>query len=50
MLNMEYEASIKAHQGRKPDMYEKPETRDVMIKINPDGKHDVLNVGRGRGT
>ena len=20
------------------------------VKINPDGKHDVLNVGRGRGT
>ena len=31
------EAGVKAHQGRKPNMQEKPETRDVMIKTNPDG-------------
>jgi hypothetical protein len=30
-------------------MYEKPETRDVMTKINPDGKHDEVNVVRERG-
>jgi hypothetical protein len=30
-------------------MYEKPETRDVMTKTNPDGKHDEVNVVRERG-
>jgi hypothetical protein len=43
-VNKEYEAGVKAHQGRKPNMYEKPETMDVMIKTNPDGKHDEVNV------
>jgi hypothetical protein len=45
----EYEAGVKAHQGRKPNMYEKPETRDVMIKTNPDGKHDEVTMVRERG-
>ena len=30
-------------------MYNKPETRDVMIKTNSDGKHDEVNVVRERG-
>jgi hypothetical protein len=33
MLNTEYEAEIKVHQGREFNMYEKPETRDVMDDI-----------------
>ena len=47
--NKELEAGVKAHQGRQPNMYEKPETRDVMIKTNPDDKHDEVNVVRERG-
>jgi hypothetical protein len=38
--NMGYEASIEAHQGREPNMHEKPEVREMMIKTNPNGKHD----------
>jgi hypothetical protein len=33
MLNTEYKADIKIHQGRELDMHEKPETRDVMNNI-----------------
>jgi hypothetical protein len=33
MLNTEYEADIKVHQGRELNIYEKPETRDVMNDI-----------------
>jgi hypothetical protein len=47
--NKEYEAGVKAHQGRKHKMHEKPETRYVMSKTNPDGKHEKVNVVRERG-
>jgi hypothetical protein len=33
MLNTEYEADIKVHQGMEFNMYEKPETRDMMDDI-----------------
>ena len=33
MLNTEYEADIKVHQGREFNMYEKPETREVIDNI-----------------
>ena len=47
--NMEYEASIKVHQGREPNMYRKPEMGEIMIKTNPSGKHDEANVvGEGQ--
>jgi hypothetical protein len=29
--------------------YEKPETRELMLKINPEGKHDDANEVRKRG-
>ena len=48
VFNMEYEASIKVHQGRELNMYKKPEMREMMIKTNPDGKHDEVNVVRDR--
>ena len=48
MLNTEYKAGIKVHQGRKLNMHEQPETRDEMLKTNPKDKHDenmdVINV------
>jgi hypothetical protein len=34
MLNTEYEAGIKVHQGRELIRYEKPETRDEMLDMN----------------
>jgi hypothetical protein len=39
VLNTEYGASIKVHQGRELNMYEKPEKREMMIKTNPDAQH-----------
>jgi hypothetical protein len=39
MLNTEYEAGIKVHQGRELNVYEKPETREVMLKTDPKGKY-----------
>ena len=48
VLNMEYEASIKVHQGREPNMYEKPEMRDVMdaVMLRVRGWHqDPLRKG-----
>jgi hypothetical protein len=33
ILNTEYEADTKVHQGRELNMYKKPETRDVMNDI-----------------
>jgi hypothetical protein len=44
MLNKEYEAGVKAHQGRKPCMCEKPEMRDVMVGTNPDGRCNEVDV------
>jgi uncharacterized protein YlzI (FlbEa/FlbD family) len=41
--NTEYEASIKVHQGRELNMDGKPEMIEMMIKGNPDGKHDETN-------
>jgi hypothetical protein len=41
-VNKEYEAGIKAHQGRKPNRY-------GMLKTNPEGKYDEVNVERKRG-
>jgi hypothetical protein len=41
-VNKEYEAGPKAHQGRKPNKYEKLETREVMLKTNPEGKYDEV--------
>jgi hypothetical protein len=32
-LNTEYEASIKVHQGKELNRYEKPEKREMMIKF-----------------
>ena len=47
MLNTEYEAGIKVHRGRELNMYEKPETRDGMLKTNPKGKYDEnVNVNK----
>jgi hypothetical protein len=40
MLNTEYETGVKAHRGRELNVYEKPETREVMLKTNPKGKYD----------
>jgi hypothetical protein len=48
-VNTEYEAGVKVHQGRKLNRYEKPETREVMLKTNPEGKYDEGNVVRKRG-
>ena len=33
VLNTKYEASIKVHQGRELNRYEKPEKREMMIKF-----------------
>ena len=33
VLNTEYEASIKVHQGRELNRYEKPERREMMTKF-----------------
>jgi hypothetical protein len=49
MLNTEYKAGVKVHQGKKLNRYEKPETREVMLKTNPEGKYDEVNVVRRRG-
>jgi hypothetical protein len=43
VINTEYEASIKVHQGREPNMDEKPETKEMMTKSNIDVKHDETN-------
>jgi hypothetical protein len=43
VLNTEYEASIKVHQGRKLNMDEMPETSEMMIESNIDGKDDEIN-------
>jgi hypothetical protein len=43
-----YEDGIKVHRGRELDMYEKPETRDGMLKTNPKGQYDV-NVNNVMG-
>ena len=43
VLNTEYEASIKVHQGREPNMDEKLETKEMMTKSNIDVKHDEIN-------
>jgi hypothetical protein len=40
MKDEEYEADVKVHQGRELNMYEKPETRDGMLKTNLKGKYD----------
>jgi hypothetical protein len=48
VLNMEYGASIKVHQGRELNMYKKPEMREMMINTNPNGKHDEVNMVRER--
>jgi hypothetical protein len=32
--NTEYEASIKVHQGREPNMYKKSEKKEMMIKCS----------------
>ena len=44
MLNQEYEAGVKDHQGRKLSMYEKPGMREVTGKNNS----DEVNVARER--
>jgi hypothetical protein len=33
MLNTEYKAGVKVHQGREPNMFKKPKKRDVMDGI-----------------
>jgi hypothetical protein len=48
VLKTGYGASIKVHQGRELIMYMKPEKREMMIKTNPDGKHDEVNTVRER--
>jgi hypothetical protein len=50
MLNTEYEAGVKVHQGRKLNRYEKPETMEVMLKTNPEGKYDEVTVVRKKGS
>jgi hypothetical protein len=40
MLDMEYEAGARVHQGRELNMNEKPELREGMLETNLKGKHD----------
>jgi hypothetical protein len=34
---------------RKPSMYEKPEKREVMVKTNPDGKYNEVDMVKEKG-
>jgi hypothetical protein len=40
LLNTEYEAGIKTHQGRELSTYEKPDMRNAMLKTNHQGKYN----------